>query len=62
MELTSTIKCPKCGHEETKIMPENVCEFFYTCKKCAEIIKAKEGDCCIFCSYGSEKCPSKQIR
>lgn len=58
--LQSVIKCPKCGHEKEETMPTNACQFFYDCEKCGEVLKPKEGDCCVFCSYGSVKCPPIQ--
>ena len=59
--LESVITCPVCGHKEKEIMPEDACVHFYECKNCKNIIKPKPGDCCVFCSYGTEKCPSKQV-
>ncbi len=60
MELISTINCPKCGFEKREKMPADSCLFFYECLNCYTILKPKMGDCCVFCSYGTEKCPSKQ--
>lgn len=56
----SVIKCPFCGFEKEEIMPVDACQFFYECTNCEKIIRPKEGDCCVFCSYGTVKCPSKQ--
>jgi len=58
--LESTITCPQCGHRATETMPTDACRFFYTCKGCGERLKPKAGDCCVFCSYGSVKCPPMQ--
>ena len=41
-------------------MPVDACQFFYDCKGCGERLKPKPGDCCVFCSYGSVKCPPMQ--
>jgi len=60
MELESVIKCPKCGFEREETMPEDSCLFFYECTNCKTLLKPKPGDCCVFCSYGTVKCPSKQ--
>lgn len=60
IKLNSIIRCPECGYEKEEIMPTNACQFFYECTHCRKILKAKKGDCCVFCSYGSEKCPSIQ--
>jgi len=60
MELESTIRCPNCGFEKKEIMPTDYCLIFYECTKCGKVLTPKEGDCCVFCSYGTVKCPSKQ--
>ena len=60
MNTTSEITCPFCGHKKTETMPNDVCQLVYTCEKCKKDIRAKEGDCCVFCSYGDHKCPSEQ--
>jgi hypothetical protein len=61
MIVESIITCPWCGHQETELMPENACRFFYDCKGCGEHLMPKPGDCCVFCSYGSVPCPPVQI-
>ncbi len=58
--LNSTITCPHCGFSKEEIMPVDACVYFYECTKCKQILKPKPGDCCVFCSYGSEKCPPVQ--
>lgn len=60
IELQSVITCPHCGHKKAEIMPTDACQFFYECENCKKVIKPKEGDCCVYCSYGTVKCPSKQ--
>ena len=56
-ELRSTITCPNCGHQENETMPTDACQFFYDCKGCGTLLRPKEGDCCVYCSYGSVPCP-----
>lgn len=56
-EHTSTLTCPKCGHQKTETMPTDACLFFYECKGCHTLLKPLPGDCCVFCSYGTVKCP-----
>jgi len=60
IELHSTITCPNCGFSKEEIMPVDSCLFFYECSGCNVILKAKKGDCCVFCSYGTVKCPPVQ--
>jgi hypothetical protein len=60
IELKSILTCPKCGFSKEKDMPTDACEFFYECGNCKSIIKPKEGDCCVYCSYGTVACPPIQ--
>lgn len=57
---TSEITCPECGHKETETLPTEVCQLSYTCENCRAVLHPKDGDCCVFCTYGDHKCPSKQ--
>lgn len=58
--LQSKITCPNCGFSKEETMPTDACQFFYECINCHQILRPKKGDCCVFCSYGTVKCPSKQ--
>lgn len=58
--LTSTLTCPSCSHAKAETMPVNACMFFYECTSCHRVLKPRAGDCCVFCSYGSMKCPPIQ--
>ena len=60
MILESVLTCPKCGFKKKETMPENACQYFYECTSCHVRLKPKERDCCVFCSYGSVKCPPQQ--
>ena len=44
----------------SETMPTNACMFFYVCKGCGIRLKPREGDCCVFCSYGDVHCPPIQ--
>jgi hypothetical protein len=59
--LTSILTCPKCSAQTEETMPENACQFFYECRSCGALLRPKEGDCCVFCSYGSVPCPPVQV-
>ena len=61
MILEATITCPLCGHRQAEAMPTDACLHFYECTACHEILKPKAGECCVFCSYGSSKCPPRQL-
>jgi len=57
---TSVIICPNCGHQKIEKIPIVICQFSYECENCKTVLKPEQGDCCVYCSYGSVKCPSKQ--
>ena len=59
--LLSEITCPQCGHAKIETMPTDQCIFFYECEECGTLLKPLKGDCCVFCSYGSVKCPPIQM-
>lgn len=49
-----------CGHKKQELMPKDSCQFFYECENCKALLKPEEGDCCVYCSYGTETCPPMQ--
>jgi hypothetical protein len=57
----SVITCPHCGHRKPESMPTDACLWFYQCESCRALLKPKPGDCCVFCSYGSVRCPPMQV-
>jgi hypothetical protein len=59
--LDSEITCPECGLRRKETMPKDACQFFYECRGCGKLLRPKAGDCCVFCSYGSVKCPPVQL-
>lgn len=58
--MKSAITCPNCSFSKEEIMPEDACVHFYECTNCRALLKPKAGDCCVFCSYGTVKCPPVQ--
>lgn len=60
VQAKAVLTCPKCGSSQDVEMPTNACQHFYKCINCGEMLKPKEGDCCVFCSYADSKCPPKQ--
>ncbi|PIQ21519.1 MAG: hypothetical protein COW65_08620 [Cytophagales bacterium CG18_big_fil_WC_8_21_14_2_50_42_9] len=60
IHTTSTITCPKCGYTKEEEMPTDACQYFYECENCKAVLKPHPGDCCVFCSYGTAKCPPIQ--
>lgn len=59
-ELQSEITCPKCNYKQVETMPTDACQWFYDCKGCGALLNPKQGDCCVFCSYGTVPCPPIQ--
>jgi hypothetical protein len=58
--LESAITCPACGQVNEETMPTDACQWFYECAHCKAVLRPKPGDCCVFCSYGTNKCPPIQ--
>jgi hypothetical protein len=58
--LGSVLTCPCCGFAKAEAMPTDACQFYYECESCKVLLRPKPGDCCVFCSYGSVKCPPIQ--
>lgn len=58
--LVSDITCPECGYVARETMATNACQWFYDCRGCAAVLKPRDGDCCVFCSYGTVPCPPIQ--
>jgi hypothetical protein len=60
--LHSDLTCPECGHVKREAMPQDACRFFYECENCKTLLRPKRGDCCVFCSFSSVKCPPVQAQ
>ena len=58
--LESVLTCPMCRAVAVETMPTDACIYFYECLSCRVVLRPKPGDCCVFCSYGSVKCPPVQ--
>ena len=61
VQLQSIITCPNCKHQKEETMPTNACQFFYECENCKTLLKPREGDCCVYCTYGTVACPPIQL-
>ncbi|WP_372749331.1 GDCCVxC domain-containing (seleno)protein [Litorivivens sp.] len=59
--LETQITCPDCGQSQRETMPVDACQFFYECPACHKVLRPQAGDCCVFCSYGTVKCPPIQL-
>ncbi|HXS53003.1 MAG TPA: GDCCVxC domain-containing (seleno)protein [Usitatibacter sp.] len=58
--LQSLLTCPQCGFRKEETMPTDACQYYYECAACRALLKPRAGDCCVFCSYGTVKCPPIQ--
>ncbi|HEY0793707.1 MAG TPA: GDCCVxC domain-containing (seleno)protein [Chthoniobacterales bacterium] len=58
--LESVLTCPHCGFAPRETMLTDACQFFSECANCKALLRPKPGNCCVFCSYGSVKCPPVQ--
>lgn len=58
--LESTVTCPSCGHRSSHTMPTDACQYIHKCGSCGVTLKPKQGDCCVYCSYGDVPCPPIQ--
>jgi len=59
--LTCSLTCPACGQIHMETMPTDRCVYFFECTGCGLLLRPKPGDCCVFCSYGTSKCPPMQV-
>ncbi|WP_334019012.1 GDCCVxC domain-containing (seleno)protein [Alteromonas sp. S015] len=60
IELESKITCPECAFSKVETMPTNACQWYYECEGCKALLKPLIGDCCVYCSFGTVKCPPIQ--
>lgn len=60
MIVEAVITCPLCGTRARETMPVAACRHFYRCAGCGETLRPRDGDCCVFCSYGDRVCPPQQ--
>ena len=57
----SKLTCPECGFAQDLEVPIDACQFFHECVNCRAMLKPKQGDCCVFCSYADTPCPPIQL-
>jgi hypothetical protein len=61
MKTHSEVTCPECGGTARENMPTDACVRFYKCTHCGSMLVPKAVECCVFCSYGSARCPPQQM-
>lgn len=57
--MTGTIRCPDCGVTSSHPVPDDACQYFLECPACGQVMRPLPGDCCVFCSHGDQRCPSR---
>jgi hypothetical protein len=62
MPESGLIECPNCHNVTRAAIPEEACLHFFECPGCHTLLRPKPGDCCVFCSYGDVRCPSRLRR
>ena len=58
----SLVTCPVCKTKVQEKMSSEAPKRIYHCPKCLSWLSPKQGDHCIYDSYGSVKCPPIQIK
>lgn len=58
--LASVLTCPHCGFAKQEAMPMDACLYYYECSNCKALLRPHPGDCCVFCSFGTVRCPLMQ--
>ena len=60
MSEIGRLTCPHCANQSVAAMPDNACLHFFECPACRRVMRPRQGDCCVFCSYGDRPCPPRQ--
>jgi hypothetical protein len=55
--LESVLTCPHCGFAKQETTLTDACQFYYECSNCKALLRPNSGDGCVFCPFGSAKCP-----
>lgn len=60
-QMVTLIICNDCQHAFVTEMPliEEVHQI--VCIHCESVMTTNKDQCCVYCSYGSEKCPKMQL-
>jgi hypothetical protein len=60
VKIETILSCPYCGKQQRVFMSLSGVKSSLYCFFCEQKIFSKDGVCCVFCSYGSAKCPVAQ--
>lgn len=53
---SSVVTCPACGHSEAQPLTHGEGRLLHQCGSCRVLLRPKQGDCCVLCSYGDRPC------
>ena len=59
MDMDTRLTCPDCAHISLVPTPDDACVYFHECPNCRTLLRPKDGDCCVLCSYGDHLCPPR---
>lgn len=62
IERECVVTCPVCNEGTREIMSREMLKRVYHCPHCLTWLSPKKNDHCIYDSYGSVKCPQKQLK
>jgi len=62
IKFESEIICPLCNNKHKERIDIEFNIVIYICKFCGHTLSLGNGECCIFCVYGSNPCISTQIK
>jgi hypothetical protein len=60
MPHKTVVKCPHCGYFQSEPLDEGTIVLHWRCPGCGALVEPNAGDCCVYCSHGSEKCLQAQ--
>ena len=55
--VVNILTCPHCRAAIRAVMESDAWVIFLYCPECHERIDMRDGDCCVFRSYGERPCP-----
>ena len=58
----SRLTYSKCDLLQEVDMPTDACQYFDECIDCKSVLRLKDKDCCVSCSYADTISPSGQLQ
>ncbi len=54
------VTCPECGNREWVTMEPDHSPYVLVCDQCLNTTAPTNGECCMFCAYGTSQCLPRQ--